>query len=157
MDDAKRDRVRGALIGLAVGDAVGTTVEFKAPGTFPPVTDMVGGGPFGLRAGEWTDDTSMALCLAESLIECRGFNARDQMERYVKWWRHGHLSSTGRCFDIGNTTRDALARFERTGEPFSGSTSPNAAGNGSLMRLAPVAMFYVRQPEEIIVLSHSRR
>ena len=63
-NDAKRDRVRGALIGLAVGDAVGTTVEFKAPDTFPAVTDMVGGGPFGLRPGQWTDDTSMALCLA---------------------------------------------------------------------------------------------
>jgi ADP-ribosyl-[dinitrogen reductase] hydrolase len=143
-----RDRVRGALIGLAVGDAVGTTVEFKPPGTFPPVTDMVGGGPFGLRPGEWTDDTSMALCLAESLIECGGFNACDQMGRYVKWWRHGHLSSIGRCFDIGNTTRAALSRFEQTGDPFSGSTSPNAAGNGSLMRLAPVAMFYVSRPEE---------
>jgi ADP-ribosylglycohydrolase len=147
-DEAMRDRVRGALIGFAVGDAVGTTVEFKRPGTFPPVTDMVGGGPFSLHPGEWTDDTSMALCLAESLIECGGFNTRDQMERYVKWWRHGHLSSTGRCFDIGNTTRAALARFEETGDPFSGSTNPNAAGNGSLMRLAPVAMFYVSQPEE---------
>ena len=148
MDDAKRDRVRGALIGLAVGDAVGTTVEFKAPGTFPSVTDMVGGGPFGLRPGEWTDDTSMALCLAESLIECRGFNARDQMERYVKWCKTGYLSSTGKFFDIGRTTREVLARFLETGDPFSGSTSPNAAGNGSLMRLAPVAMFYVDRPEE---------
>jgi ADP-ribosylglycohydrolase len=57
-----RDRFRGALLGLAVGDAVGTTVEFKAPGTFAPITDMVGGGPFGVPAGAWTDDTSMALC-----------------------------------------------------------------------------------------------
>src|SRR5215204_2069822 len=129
----QRDRVRGALIGLAVGDAVGTTVEFKAPGTFAPVTDMVGGGPFGLRPGQWTDDTSMALCLAERLIECGGFDARDQMERYVRWWREGHLSSTGKCFDIGNTTRAALSRFEKTGDPFAGSTEPNAAGNGSLM------------------------
>jgi hypothetical protein len=104
-----RDRIRGALIGLAVGDGVETTVEFKAPGTFPPVTDMVGVGPFRLRPGEWTDDTSMALCLAESLIQCRGFDARDQMQRYVKWWRAGYLSSTGRFFDIGNTTRDALS------------------------------------------------
>ena len=123
------------MIGLAVGDAVGTTVEFKAPGTFAPVSDMVGGGPFGLRPGQWTDDTSMALCLAESLIECGGFDARDQMERYVRWWREGHLSSTGKCFDIGNTTRAALSRFEKTGDPFAGSTEPNVAGNGSLMRL----------------------
>jgi ADP-ribosylglycohydrolase len=149
-----RDRIRGALIGLAVGDAVGTTAEFNPPSTFAPVTDMVGGGPFRLRAGEWTDDTSMALCLAESLIECGGFDARDQMERYVKWWKTGHLSSTGHCFDIGNTTRAALARFVETGDPLSGSTSPNAAGNGSLMRLAPAAMFYVSQPEEGITSHH---
>jgi ADP-ribosylglycohydrolase len=130
-DEAKRDRVRGALIGLAVGDAVGTTVEFKPPGTFEPVTDMVGGGPFRLRPGEWTDDTSMALCLAESLIECGGFNARDQMERYVKWWKTGYLSSTGKFFDIRNTTREALARFLETGDPFAGSTDPRSADNGS--------------------------
>ena len=84
-DDAMRDRIRGALIGLAVGDAVGTSVEFKPPGTFPPVTDMVARSPFRLKPGEWTDDTSMALCLAESLIECQGFDARDQMTRYVRW------------------------------------------------------------------------
>ena len=63
------DRYRGALLGLAAGDALGTTVEFRPPGTFDPLTDIVGGGPFDLAAGEWTDDTSMALCLAESLLE----------------------------------------------------------------------------------------
>src|SRR3954447_10436038 len=105
-------RFRGCLLGLACGDAVGTTVEFKPPGTFPPVTDMVGGGPFGLPRGAWTDDTSMALCLAESLVECRGFEAVDQLERYVRWYHDGYLSSTGRCFDIGNATRAALTRFE---------------------------------------------
>ena len=63
---ASSDRARGALLGLACGDALGTTLEFRAPGTFHPIDDIVGGGPFGLRAGEWTDDTSMALCLAES-------------------------------------------------------------------------------------------
>jgi ADP-ribosyl-[dinitrogen reductase] hydrolase len=78
------DRYLGCLIGLAVGDAVGTTVEFKAPGTFPPVTDMTGGGPFKLPPGAWTDDTSMALCLAESLLTCGAFNAQDQMERYLR-------------------------------------------------------------------------
>jgi ADP-ribosyl-[dinitrogen reductase] hydrolase len=83
------------LIGLALGDAVGTTVEFKRPGRFPPVTDMIGGGPLGLVAGQWTHDTSMALCLAESLIEKREFDARDQMERYVMWPRDGHLKPAG--------------------------------------------------------------
>jgi len=116
------ERYRGALVGLAVGDALGTTLEFKRPGTFAPITDMVGGGPFGMKPGQWTDDTSMALCLAENLIECRGFDPVDQLTRYCRGYREGHLSSTGRCFDIGNTTRTALERFEETGEPFSGST-----------------------------------
>lgn len=143
---AEMDRFRGCLLGLAVGDAVGSTVEFMPPGTFPPVSDMVGGGPFGLEPGQWTDDTSMALCLAESLIECRGFDPADQMRRYVRWYREGHLSSTGRCFDIGTTVSEALHRFERSRDPFSGSPDPSRAGNGSLMRLAPVAMRYWKEP-----------
>ena len=137
-----RERYQGCLIGLAVGDAVGTTVEFKPPGSFAPVTDMVGGGPFRLAAGQWTDDTSMALCLAESLIECQGYQPLDQMERYQRWYRDGHLSSTGSCFDIGNTVRQALATFAQTRAPYSGATDPFSAGNGSLMRLAPIPLFY---------------
>ncbi|HKN65736.1 MAG TPA: ADP-ribosylglycohydrolase family protein [Gemmatimonadaceae bacterium] len=140
---AQRERFRGALLGLAVGDAIGTTVEFKPPGSFPPVTDMVGGGPFHLAPGQWTDDTSMALCLAESLLECQGFDARDQMERYVRWWRQGYHSSTGHCFDIGNTVRQALISFEQTGNPIAGPTHEWSAGNGSLMRLAPVPMYFL--------------
>lgn len=136
------DRYRGCLLGLAAGDAVGTTVEFRARGTFAPVTDMVGGGPFGLSAGEWTDDTSMALCLATSLLEKGGFDARDQMDRYCHWCDEGYLSSNGVCFDIGGTVGDALRRYPRTGDPMSGSTDPRSAGNGSLMRLAPVPMLY---------------
>ena len=137
----RRERYRGCLLGLAVGDALGTTLEFCRPGSFTPITDMVGGGPFRLKPGQWTDDTSMALCLASSLTERGGFDARDQMERYVRWWREGYWSSTGRCFDIGNTTSAALSRFQKTGDPFAGSTDPHAAGNGSLMRLAPVPLF----------------
>lgn len=144
------NRYRGALVGLAVGDALGTTVEFKPPGSFPPVQDITGGGPFGLAPGEWTDDTSMALCLAESLIECSGFDVTDQMRRYVRWWRYGHLSSNGRCFDIGNTVRAVLSAFERTGNPFSGSTASHTAGNGSLMRLAPVPLFFAHTPADAI-------
>jgi ADP-ribosyl-[dinitrogen reductase] hydrolase len=145
-----RNRFRGCLLGLACGDAVGTTVEFEAPGSFPPVEDMAGGGPFRLALGEWTDDTSMALCLATSLVEKRGFDPRDQMERYVRWWRKGYLSSNGRCFDIGNTVRAALLRFEATGLPYCGSEAPHTAGNGSLMRLAPVPMFFCRDPRRAV-------
>jgi ADP-ribosylglycohydrolase len=151
MNAQQRDRYRGCLLGLAAGDAIGTTVEFEPPGSFEPVTNMVGGGPFGLQAGEWTDDTSMALCLAESLIECGGMDPADQLRRYVRWWHEGHLSSTGTCFDIGNTVASALHRFERTGD-----TSPppapdgNDAGNGSIMRLAPVPMFFAADPSQAI-------
>jgi ADP-ribosyl-[dinitrogen reductase] hydrolase len=136
------DRFRGCLLGLAVGDALGTSLEFQPRDTFPPLTDMIGGGPFDLQPGEWTDDTSMALCLAASLVEANGFDARDQMERYLRWRDHGYLSSNGRCFDIGNTVNQALRRYARTGDPFSGSTDLHTAGNGSLMRLAPVVLFY---------------
>lgn len=144
------DRYRGCLLGLACGDAVGTTVEFKGRGTFPPLTDMVGGGPFGLPAGAWTDDTSMALCLAHSLLHRKGFDPADQMERYCRWWEHGYLSSTGRCFDIGATVAAALRRYRRSGEPFSGSTDPHTAGNGCLMRLAPVPMYYARDTGQAV-------
>lgn len=144
------NRYRGCLLGLAVGDALGTTLEFKMPGAFKPITDMVGGGPFHLRPGQWTDDTSMALCLADSLITCRGFDPKDQMTRYVRWWKEGYMSSTGSCFDIDGATRTALSGFLRTGNPFSGSTSARTAGSGALMRLAPVPLFYAHDPEDAI-------
>ena len=111
---------------------------------------MVGGGPFGLAPGQWTDDTSMALCLAESLVACAGFDPVDQLVRYVRWYREGYLGPTGRCFDIGNTVRDALERFERTGERFCGSTDPRSSGNGSIMRLAPVPMFFHADLEAVV-------
>jgi ADP-ribosylglycohydrolase len=136
------ERYRGALLGLAAGDALGTTLEFSAPGTFDPIDDMHGGGPFRLQPGQWTDDTSMALCLAESLLECNGFDPVDQLTRYVRWYREGHHSSTDRCFDIGTTVRNALVCFEKTQEPWSGTTDPMSAGNGSIMRLAPVPLFF---------------
>ncbi|MDE0805842.1 MAG: ADP-ribosylglycohydrolase family protein [Acidimicrobiales bacterium] len=142
-----RDRFRGALFGLAAGDAVGTTLEFKKPGTFQPIDDMVGGGPFGLTPGQWTDDTSMALCLAESLVECGGeLDPADQLTRYHRWWRDGHLSSTGVCFDIGNTTTSAILRWKHDRTVTDPAVDQDAAANGSLMRLAPVPMRWAADP-----------
>lgn len=135
-----RDRAIGALLGLAVGDAVGTTLEFSQRDTQPRVVDMVGGGPFGLQPGQWTDDTAMALALADSLAASDELDCRDLMDRFLRWWQHGEYSCTGRCFDIGSTIRQALGRYRQTGDPLSGSTNPWTAGNGSLMRLAPVAL-----------------
>ncbi|NUQ63737.1 MAG: ADP-ribosylglycohydrolase family protein [Pirellulales bacterium] len=137
-----RDRQRGALIGLAVGDALGAAVEFRMPRTFPEVTGYRGGGPHGLAAGEWTDDTSMALALADSIARA-GWDLNDQARRYVAWWQQGAYSVTGECFDIGLTTRSALSRFRQTGDARSSADpSARASGNGSIMRLAPVPIRY---------------
>ena len=114
---------------------------------------MVGGGPFALPPGAWTDDTSMALCLASSLVEQRGFDAHDQMDRYLAWWQTGAWSSTGHCFDIGMTVAKALREYQKTGEPFSGQTDYYSAGNGALMRLAPVPMAFWHDREQAIVYS----
>ncbi len=144
------DRYRGTLIGLAVGDALGTTLEFRKPGTFQPIHDLVGGGPFDLPAGKWTDDTSMALCLATSLID-NGFDVNDQISKYLQWYQNGYLSSTGTCFDIGITTQRALLTYQETGQAIAGSTDRKTAGNGSIMRLCPIAMFYRSDYEKLII------
>ena len=110
------DRAIGALLGLAVGDAIGTTIEFCPRDSYPPMTDMIGGGPFALAPGVWTDDTAMALALADSLAG-GGFDAGDLMRRFVSWWRDGAYSPTGECFDIGVTTRCARWRATRAPPP----------------------------------------
>ena len=108
--DALRDRALGAMLGLAVGDAVGTTLEFKQRDSFSLLTDLIGGGPFRLQAGQWTDDTAMALALADSLAEHDGFDPADLMRRFVRWREEGAYSCTGTCFDIGLTVSSALSR-----------------------------------------------
>lgn len=133
-----------------MGDALGAQVEFYRPNTFPRVREMVGGGPHSLKAGEWTDDTIMALCLAESLIECQAFDGKDQMQRYVRYWTAGYLSPKGYCFDIGAATEISLQRFLDTREPYVGATYERSAANGSIMRLAPVPLFYARDPRQAI-------
>jgi ADP-ribosyl-[dinitrogen reductase] hydrolase len=137
-----KDRCRGTLIGLAVGDALGAAVEFMAPGSFAPVNGYRSGGPHGLDAGEWTDDTSMALALADS-IATAGWDLNDQADRYVQWWETGKYSVNGRCFDIGMTTRLALSNYvARKNALTSGDRLDRSSGNGSVMRLAPVPIRY---------------
>ena len=154
--DAVQDRALGAFVGLAVGDALGTTIEFRRRDTYGHVTDMVGGGPFQLRPGEWTDDTSMALCLADSLIANQGaLDPGDLAERFVRWWKKGENSVNGRCFDIGNATRAALARYRETGVP-RGDDSPGSAGNGGIMRLAPAVLAAHREPERAVALARAQ-
>src|SRR6516164_1582691 len=149
-----KDRLRGTLIGLAVGDALGAAVEFSSPGSFSPVTGYRAGGPHGLKAGEWTDDTSMALALADSIASV-GWDLNDQASRYVEWWKTGKYSVNGRCFDIGITTRSALSRFVASKDALvSGDTSDRASGNGSIMRLAPVPIGHAGMyPDHIEELS----
>lgn len=147
------DRCRGTLIGLAMGDALGAAVEFRSPGSFAPVTGYRDGGPHGLDAGEWTDDTSMALALADS-IATAGWDLNDQADRYVQWWKTGKYSVNGRCFDIGITTRSALGNYAAKKDALtSGDRSDRASGNGSIMRLAPVPMrfghLYADQLDEL--------
>ena len=136
------DRQRGTLLGLAIGDALGAAVEFKRPGTFRQVTGFRSGGPHGLSTGQWTDDTSMALALADSIASA-GWDLDDQARRYLAWYRDGEYSVNGKCFDIGMTCRSALSHFAKTGDArTSGDASEHASGNGSIMRLAPVPIRY---------------
>lgn len=146
---SKKSRYLGSMLGLAVGDALGAPVEFSERGSFPPVLEMASGGPFNLQKGQWTDDTSLALCLGMSLVEKKGFDPFDQIERYLKWFREGYMSCTGNCFDIGNTTKAALLRYEENKVIYAGSVD-DPPTNGSLMRLAPIPLFYFRSLDETI-------
>lgn len=142
-----KDKIIGSFVGLAVGDAIGTTLEFEGRDQKEELKDMIGGGVFNLNAGEWTDDTSMALCLSKSLLE-NGFDLKDQLERYLLWKNTGYCSSNGKCFDIGMTVVEALSNYVRTGNEFSGSTDEYSAGNGSIMRLAPIVIYYSTKEDE---------
>jgi ADP-ribosyl-[dinitrogen reductase] hydrolase len=148
-----KNRFRGCLIGLACGDALGAPVEFLPRGTFPPVETLTGGGKFQLKPGEWTDDTSMALCLASSLIEKQAFDPENQMQKYLKWAEDGYLSCKDYCFGMGKTVFQALVRYKKTGAPYSGNTDPKSAGNGCVMRLAPVVLFYYPDHQSVVHFS----
>jgi ADP-ribosyl-[dinitrogen reductase] hydrolase len=146
-------RVHGLVCGIAVGDALGMPVEGRRAGEFPPVLGYTAGGPYELPAGAWTDDTAMALLLAESLTERGANDARDQIHRYTRWQREGHLTSTGRCVGIGATTTRALAQAQWSGNPYSGSHDPAKAEKDPLTRAAIAAAWSIADPEAAIALA----
>ena len=150
---AVRDRYQGAMLGLAVGDALGASVQYRAPGSFTPLGDMLGGGPFEMPRGGWTDDTAMALCLAESLVERGEFDPGDQITRYRLWQREGHLSSTGQCVGITAVVAQALATAKWSGKPFAGSHDPARLDKEALSRVAPVVLFFLAEPRSAIELA----
>ncbi|CAM3956816.1 ADP-ribosylglycohydrolase family protein [Vreelandella rituensis] len=152
-----QDRYRGAMLGLACGDALGTTLEFCQRDSRPLQTQLTGGGAFGVAPGEWTDDTAMALCLADSLIACQGMDAGDQLERYCRWLDNGYLSCQGKCIDIGMTTLGALQRYQAQKSDFAGSRDPALSGNGGIMRLAPAVMAATSEQQAIQVAMDSSR
>ena len=146
-----KNRAVGSLLGLGIGDAMGAPIEFRDRGTFELVKGFRSGGPFNLEAGFWTDDTAMALCLANSLIDREGIDQEDQMKRYLRWIEEGYMSSTGKAVGVGQTVLSALLRYYRTSDPKQGLGSPKYSGNGCIMRLAPVPIFYHSDPKEAVL------
>jgi len=150
MDINKLDRMKGSFFGLAIGDALGVPLEFHKRDELPKVTEMIGQGPFNLKPGDWTDDTSMALCITDSLIEMGRFDEEDIMRNFVQWRQTGFMSHNSKCFDIGTTTQEALNNYIADGNPYAGRTEDWSSGNGSIMRLAPIPIFYNRNINECI-------
>ena len=148
-----RERFLGALLGLAVGDAVAAATQYRRPGSFTPVGDLIGGGPFALPRGGWSDDTAMALCLADSLLAFNGFDARDQVERYTRWQRDGYLSATGQCLGITASTARALAMAQWRRQLFAGSHAPDQLDPEPLSRVAPAVMYFFAVQEEAVQLA----
>lgn len=141
-ENDKRDRSIGAFMGLAIGDALGAPIQFMRRDTYEHVFGYTAGGTYQLDPGYWTDDTSMALCLAETLIEKGRYDPIDFGDRLVRWVDEGYNSSLPKCFDIGQTTLRAIGAYRRFGHEECGVTGEWAGGNGSIMRLAPVPIFY---------------
>ena len=144
MDAARtlRDRFQGALLGLAVCDALAVHTQFRKPGSFAPVGDLLGGGSFDLPRGAWSDDTAMALLLAESLLERDGFDGHDQVARYSRWQREGYGSATGQCVGISANVARVLATALYKRQPFAGSHDPEQLDKDPLSRVAPAVMFF---------------
>src|SRR6056297_1510541 len=145
ISEDERNPILGAIMGLCVADAMGVPVEFLSRDKLKenPVTGMRGYGTFNLPPGTWSDDSSLTLCLADSL--CRGLDYRDKMENFSKWLHEGEFTPHGEAFDIGNGTYKAIMRFGKGTDPLlCGGKEERDNGNGSLMRILPL-VFHLRK------------
>jgi ADP-ribosyl-[dinitrogen reductase] hydrolase len=158
------DRYRGALLGVAIGDALGMPLEGSARDAHV-VNDYEAGGPFQLEAGRWTDETSMTCCVAYSLLTCNGFNPEHQLQCLSYWYRYAAYSSVmNRVVDIGASVKAALDEFLATGKPYTRNVERLSAGNASLTRSLPIALFYfddfaqcMHYAEQSSLLTHTAR
>jgi ADP-ribosyl-[dinitrogen reductase] hydrolase len=150
MKTVMKSRIFGGLFGHAAGDALGVPAEFLDRGELKadPVTDMIGWGTHYQPPGTWSDDTSLTLCLAASLME-KGCDLTDQAERFVRWRREGYMTPHGEVFDIGNATSVAVDRIEKGIPPAeAGGRGERDNGNGGLMRILPAALYFAFLPED---------
>ncbi len=145
-----RDLFRGAILGAALGNAVGVTNDMRSQKNLTHVQDIQGGGIFSIPVGGWTDETAMLLCVTESLIHMRRFAEHDVADRFLRWWREGYMTCNGRVYEVGSTTRMALFTYLQTGNPLSGTSTTTASGNGSVTRVVPVALFYLSAPTDML-------
>lgn len=152
----RNDKIAGSIVGLAIGDALGAPVEFSPRGSFETVTAYRSGGRFNLPEGAWTDDTAMALCLADSLLEQNGFQASDLLMKFCNWAEFGHNSSTGISVGIGQNTLRTLGEFRRSGRLEAQAFGSKSDGNGSLMRLSPAISYHCDDETKCINLAVSQ-
>ncbi len=148
-----RERFQGAMFGLAVGDALAAATQYRRAGSFAPVGDLLGGGPFDLPRGAWSDDTAMALCLAESLADREGFDAADQLVRYGRWQRDGHLSATGQCLGVTAATARALAAAPWRPPPLARTQLLAQRDPEPLSRVAPVVLHAYPAVDQSVALA----
>lgn len=138
MNEIQLNKFKGCFFGSIIGDVLGAPFEFKCSGTFNFDGTMIEGGPFNLKKGYYTDDTSMLLCLTQSMID-KGWDTKDQCLKFLSWMENGYMSSTKTCFDIGNQTFYALNEFDDTFNVV--AEKSDRSGNGAMMRMASVIMY----------------
>jgi len=147
-----KNKIESGLFGLAIGDALGVPVEFQSRTYLKtnPVSEMIGYGTHYQPLGTWSDDSSLAFCLAESL--CKGFDLFDIARNFVKWYSTELWTPHGHVFDIGIATRNAIHNIGKGHEPeLCGGFEEKDNGNGSLMRILPL-VFYLEKEDDIEIL-----